>query len=116
MTRLFLLAVLAAPAVGCMGVQPAGPMSKLFGTKSAPADAKAGANDGPPADVKDAAPSVPGRPTPPAVLITPGEVAPENAAAAAAKLEDEIEHDLKNTPPAAKTPIISEYKGGVKIR
>jgi hypothetical protein len=60
-------------------------------------------------------PEAAGRPVPPAILITPGEVAAENPAAAAAKLGNEIEYDLKNTPPAPKTPIISRYKNGEKV-
>ena len=113
MTRLLLLALLAAPAVGCMNVQPVGPFARVTGSKPAPADAK----DAPPADDKDVKPAAPGgRPVPPAILITPGEVAPENPAAAATKLGNEIEYDLKNTPPAPKTPIISRYKGGEKVQ
>ena len=101
MTRLLLLAAFAA--VGCTGIQTTGPLAKLMGSKS----------DAPP-ETKDVA-AAPARPVPPAILITPGEVAPETLSASLTKLGNELEYDLKNTPPAPKTPIVSRYKNGEKV-
>jgi hypothetical protein len=113
MTRLLLLAAVTGAAVGCTSINAVGPLAKHAGS----ADKK----DAPPAEAKaEPAPVVPtatgGRPVPPAILITPGEVAPDNPAAAATKLGNEIEYDLKNTPPAPNTPIISRYKNGEKVQ
>ena len=114
MTRLLLLAVSAA-AVGCTSVQPTGPFANhMTGGKAA-----ASTKDAPPADEKADEPgptAAAARPVPPAILITPGEVVGDNPTAAATKLGNEIEYDLKNTPPAPKTPIISRYKGGEKVQ
>lgn len=109
MIRFLLLAALAG-SVGCTGIQGTGPFFK-----SAP---PAAAPDAPPAEAKAPAPALTagGRPVPPAILITPGEVAPDTAAAAITKLGNEIEYDLKNTPPAAPAPIISRYKNGEKVQ
>lgn len=117
MTRFLLLAGVTAAAVGCTSVHTVGPLAKHIGSSPAPADAK----DTPPPEAKAAEPaplplSAGGRPVPPAILITPGEVAPDNPAAAATKLGNEIEHDLKNTLPAPNTPIISRYKNGEKVQ
>ncbi|HYH69315.1 MAG TPA: hypothetical protein VD866_31770, partial [Urbifossiella sp.] len=74
MTRSLLPALFAAAALGCTGVQTAGPLAKMTGAKTDAAP-----------DAKDVA-AAPGRPVPPAILITPGEVAVENPAAALTKL------------------------------
>ncbi|QDU22813.1 hypothetical protein [Urbifossiella limnaea] len=96
MTRLLLLTVFAASAVGCTGLPTSGSVAK---------------SDAPPE--KDAVAA--GRPVPPAILITPGEVAADNPAAALTKLGNELDYDLKNTPPAPKTPIVTRYKNGEKV-
>lgn len=106
MTRLLLLAAVTG-AVGCTSINPFG-KTAADKADAAPTEAKAES-----APVPTAAG---GRPVPPAILITPGEVAPDNPAAAATKLGNEIEYDLKNTPPAANTPIISRYKNGEKVQ
>jgi len=104
MTRYLLLALFAVAAVGCTGIQTAGPLSKWMG----------GAKTHAVPEAKDVA-AAPGRPVPPAILITPGEVAVENPAAALTKLGNELDYDLKNTPPAPKTPIVSRYKNGERV-
>jgi hypothetical protein len=115
MTRFLILAALAA-SVGCTGIQSTGPLSKYIGPGSGPADAKAEPEPDPDSKATAVGPTTPaGRPVPPAILITPGEVAVDNPTAAATKLGNEIEYDLKNTPPAPKTPIISRYKNGEKV-
>lgn len=103
MMRLLLPALFAAAAVGCTGLQTPGSLAKLMGAKT----------DAPP-ESKDVA-VAPTRPVPPAILITPGEVAPENLSASLTKLGNELDYDLKNTPPAPKTPIVSRYKNGEKV-
>ena len=100
MTRLLLPALLAA--VGCTGLQTTGPLGKMMGAKA----------DAP--ESKDVA-AAPARPVRPAILITPGEVAPENVSASLTKLGNELDYDLKNTPPAPKTPIVTRYKNGEKV-
>lgn len=108
MTRLLLLAAVTGAALGCTSISPFG-KSAAEKTDAPPAEAKATE----PAPVPTA---TGGRPVPPAILITPGEVAADNPAAAATKLGNEIEYDLKNTPPAPNTPIISRYKNGEKVQ
>ncbi len=103
MTRLLLPVLFAAAAAGCTGLQTTGPLSKMMGAKTDAAP-----------ESKDVA-AAPERPVPPAILITPGEVAPENLSASLTKLGNEIEYDLKNTAPAPKTPIVSRYKNGEKV-
>ena len=105
MTRLILLAVLVGPAVGCTGLQSSGPLSKMMGAKSDAAP-----------EAKDAVAAGPARPVPPAILITPGEVAPDNLSASLTRLGNELDYDLKNTPPPPRTPIISRYKNGEKVQ
>jgi hypothetical protein len=105
--RHILLGLVFMVGTGCMNVQPIGPLAKMGG---APGGRPIpGVTDGPePATVQAS------RPVPPALLITPGEVTPENASIATRKLMDEYDYDRKNLPAPSKTAEVSVYKGGVK--
>ena len=107
MSKLFLGLVLVG-GVGCLNVQPIGPLAKHGSAR--PAANENRDKDVPPEPVVVPAP----RPVPPAMLIVPGEVTADNAAAAAQKLGNEFEYDWKTLPPPPKTAEISRIKGGVK--
>lgn len=94
--------------VGCMNVQPIGPFAKMM----KPVGAAPDSSELKPIESDPVTVAAP-RPVPPTILITPGEVTPENASTATRKLMDEYEYDRKTlTPP--RTAEISVYKGGVK--
>jgi hypothetical protein len=95
--------------LGCMHVQPVGPLAKTTGTpKGAPAAGPVDKNATPAEPVEVSGP----QPPRPAEMITPGEVTAETAPAAARKLASELEIDGKATP---NVPLRSVYKGGVKV-
>ncbi|MBX9578830.1 MAG: hypothetical protein K2X87_00855 [Gemmataceae bacterium] len=101
-----LLGLTLAAAVGCVQMQPVGPLAKSIGTPKGPAPAAAA--DDPADPVTVPAP----RPTAPALFVVPAEVSADNPAAAAQKLMAEFESDRKSTP--APRPEVSVIKGGVK--
>ena len=105
-----LFGLMLLSGVGCMNIQPIGPLAQKMGRP--PSGAPLGPGDEAPAPevVTVTAP----RPVPPALLITPGEVTPDNASSVTRKLMDEYEYDRKTIPPPSKTAEVSVYKGGVK--
>jgi hypothetical protein len=107
---LFAMAMLGG--VGCVHLQPIGPLAKVTGTPKGGPGAGPLARDVPPDPVTVPAP----RPAPPAMLITPGEVTANTAADAAQKLMNELEIDRKPLPGAPRTAEVSVYKGGVKVK
>jgi hypothetical protein len=93
MTRTLLgLALLSG--VGCVHVQPVGPLADAMGLPAnpPPPGAKAAAAAGPaPEPVIREAP----KPTPPALYVTPGEVSKESDAAAEKRLQQELDTDRR---------------------
>ena len=106
---LFVIAV-----IGCKGVEPVGPLAKMWGTdapKSPPKAAKEkDAKDMPPKPVT--VPAV--KPTPPLNYIYPDEVTPENLQESVQKLKTELDAEGKSIPSPPVTAEVSYIKGGVK--
>ena len=103
--KTLLFGMVLVGGVGCMNIQPVGPMAKMMG----PPKAKPAAVDpGEPQVV------VPPKPVPPASLIQPSDVTNDNPHAAAQRLMSEFEADRK-TMSANKTAEVSRIKGGVKV-
>ena len=88
--------------VGCMNIQPVGPMAKMM-----PPKPKA-------ADPSEPQMVMPPKPVPPASLIQPSDVTNDNPHVAAQRLMSEFEADRK-TMNATKTAEVSRIKGGVKV-
>jgi len=107
MTRILFGTALAAAigciGIGCTGIQPVGPMAKVFDTNEKSKDAT------PTQPVTIPAP----KPTPPLSIVTPDEV-DRDPYVAAQKLTTEFEADRKSMPSAPQTAEVSVYKGGVK--
>jgi hypothetical protein len=101
--RTLLFGLILFGGVGCLNMQPVGPLTK--GKKPMPAADKD--PDARPEPVTVAAK----RPVPPAVLITPGEVTTESVTSDMQKIKNELEYDQKNTPPPPKTAEISHIRG-----
>src|SRR5207249_3966269 len=107
--RKLLCGVVLLGGLGCMHVQPVGPLAKVTGTpKGGPAVGPTLKN----ATWAESAVASDPRPPRPAEMITPGEVTAETAPAAAQRLASELEIDGKATP---NVPLRSVYKGGVKV-
>ena len=98
--------VLIGGVSGCLNVQPVGPLAKITG---APKGKPLTKDDLEQATATATAP----RPVPPAMLTTPGDVTAESADEVVRKLMHELQTDGKST---ANVPLVSEYKGGVKVR
>jgi len=99
MTKLLLTSILLA-GLGCTNIQPIGPLAR--GKKASPITKEV-----PEPEAKlVAAP----KPTPPAILIEPSEVTADNAAAAAQKLANEFDYDMKSMPAPSKTAEVSRVK------
>jgi hypothetical protein len=98
---LFAFTLLAG--VGCMNMQPVGPMTKVLPPKPRPSD--------PTEPQVVPAP----KPVPPAALIQPSDVTDDNAEAVTRKLMNELEADRK-TMGNGKTAEISRIQGGVKVQ
>ena len=96
--------VLIGGASGCLNVQPVGPLAKITGAPKGKPLTKD--------DLEQATTTVP-RPVPPAMLTTPSDVTAESADEVVRKLMSELQTDGKST---ANVPLVSEYKGGVKVR
>ena len=96
--------VLVGGASGCLNVQPVGPLAKITGAPKGKPLTKD--------DLEQATAPAP-RPVPPAMLVTPGDVTAENADEIVRKSMVELQTDGKST---ANVPLVSEYKGGVKVR
>ena len=106
--KYFTLSAILLAGLGCTNVQPIGPLAKHSHKKpSTPEDPDI---PPPPSSMATAQKLVP-----PAMLIVPGEVDSDSAAAAAQKLTNEFEYDYKTLPPPSRTAEISRYKGGVKV-
>ncbi len=95
MKKLALLALLL-PGLGCVHLEPVGPMAKALGTKPAATSAGPGvkvtaAQDAPMGPIIQNAPP----PPLPALLVTPGEVSAANHQDAASRLMREMEADRK---------------------
>lgn len=99
-TLLFSLVLLAG--VGCMNIQPVGPMAKMMPGKARPSEASEPQLLTPP------------KPVPPASLIQPSDVTNENPHAAAQRLMSELDADRKSMT-VNKTAEVSRIKGGVKV-
>ena len=103
--KLFLAGMLVFGSVGCMNLQPVGPLAP----KRPPAKEKADERD-PDDPVTVPAP----KPVPPAILIEPEQVNSDNVESAAQKLANEFDYDRKTMPSVPKTAEISRIRGGVK--
>ena len=101
----FFVALLLLGSLGCMNLQPIGPLARGKGLPPK------GSLD---ADSPEPATTPAPKPVPPAMLIVPGEVSSDNASSAIQKLDNEFEYDWKTLPSPSKTVEISRYKGGVK--
>jgi hypothetical protein len=113
MKRLLLTTTLLAASIGCVNVQPVGPMVKVFGDK--PILALPSKSTKKPGEADAPLPPAP-PPTPPAELIFPENVKPENPQDAAKKLQHEFETDRKTMPTPSRTAEISIYKNGEKVQ
>ncbi|MBN9122438.1 MAG: hypothetical protein J0I06_25395 [Planctomycetes bacterium] len=109
--KTFLFALSALALVGCkeMGIRPVGPLAK----NGPPAQNGQPLASPPPAAVVAARPPAI-KPTPPTMLVTPGEVTPDNAQTLAQKLSTELSTDSKASANLPVTAEVSRYKGGVK--
>lgn len=98
--------------IGCVNVQPVGPMAKMLGDKPLLAVPKKSTKA---AEANAALPPAPA-PTPPAELVVPDEVSSDNPQAAAVKLQTEFETDRKTMPTPSRTAEVSIYKNGQKVQ
>jgi hypothetical protein len=107
MTRLLFGFILLA-AIGCTGIQPAGPFAK---NGMLPGGGSRSDKDAPPPDpVTIPAP----KPTPPLTTVSADDVTADNAYLKAQQVSAEIDADRKSMPAAPVTVETSVYKGGVK--
>ncbi len=111
MTRI-LLALMLGVAVGCTGLQPAGPLAKMTADSQTkkPVATKDWESDEPTGPITVPAPL----PTPPLNTVGPEDVTAENPQQALERTQQEIEADSRNLPPAPITAEVSRYKNGVK--
>ncbi|HUR53765.1 MAG TPA: hypothetical protein VMZ71_06520 [Gemmataceae bacterium] len=98
----FLFGLVLVGGVGCMNIQPVGPMAKMMPPKPKPADPT------------EPVLATPPKPVPPASLIQPSDVTNDNPHAAAQKLMSELDADRK-TMTQTKTAEVSRIKGRVKV-
>lgn len=107
---LFTVVVLTG-TVGCVNVQPMGPMTKVLGDKPLFAPPKKNTKV-PGEEMLAPAP----KPTPPAELVHPQDVTREDPLTATRKLQSEFESDRKTMPKPSTTAEISIYKNGEKVQ
>lgn len=97
-------ALLLGALIGCTGIQPVGPMSKMGGPpgrKGADKD-----KDAPPDPVAVPAP----KPTPPLNTTGPEDVNPDDPYQAVSKLQHELEADRKTIPMTPTTVQVSRVR------
>jgi hypothetical protein len=109
MTRLALGLLVLLPGLGCVHLQPVGPLAKEF-AGPAPASPAPGVTVTAPKDVapKPVVQPAPA-PAPPALLVTPGEVTEANHTDAARRLMEELEADrraMESMPRPAEISVI----------
>ena len=105
MNKIFFGLVLGA-SVGCMQFQPTGPLSEFVG-RHYPGGTHKEQSATPTGPVTVSA----ARPIPPAILITPGDVNPDDPAGGVQKFMNELEYDKKTTPEPSRTSEISVIPG-----
>lgn len=104
------IALLLAGSLGCVNVQPVGPMVKVFGEKPLFSTKKTTSVPG--GEVLPPAP----KPIPPAELVHPDDVTREDPQSVTRKLQTEFEADRKTMPTPPRTAEISIYKNGQKVQ
>lgn len=96
--------------MGCVTVQPVGPMAKMLGPEplfvpKKSANPSEGGN-----------PPTTSKPIPPAEFIRPEDVEREDPQSVARKLQSEFEADRKTMPTPPRTAEISIYQNGQKVQ
>jgi len=112
-TTPLLIAMLMAGSLGCVNVQPVGPMTKVFGDK--PLFVAPKKSTAVPGTVEEKMAPAP-KPVPPSELVRPEDVTREDPQAAARKLQSEFEVDRKSISTSPRTAEISIYTNGQKIQ
>ncbi len=112
MKKFLLTTTLFAAAVGCVNVQPVGPMVKVFGDKPLFPSKKTTKTGDAGETTLQPAPA----PTPPAETVFPDSVKADDPQDAAKKLQSEFEADRKTMPTPSKTAEVSVYKNGEKVQ
>ena len=107
MNKLVLGLLVLLPGLGCVHLQPVGPLAKDFAGSApiSPAPGVTAPKDAVPKPIVQSAPA----PAPPALLVTPGEVTEANRADAARRLMEELEADrrsMESTPRPAEISVI----------
>ena len=98
--KTLLVALGALSLIGCSSLKPVGPLAK-----QAPITQQGQPLPGAPAEPVARAPAV--RPAPPTLLVTPGDVNPDNPRDAANKLAAEVTADTRATASAPVTVDVS---------
>src|SRR5262245_25180470 len=109
LVKLMMFALFAG-SLGCVNVQPVGPMVKVFGDK--PLFSTKKSTNMPAGEVLAPAP----KPVPPSELVQPDDVTREDAQSITRKLQSEFETDRKTMPAPPRTAEISIYKNGQKVQ
>lgn len=109
MTRL-LLALSLGVAIGCTGIQPAGPFAGPGAGKTGPGKGKDKDRNEPPEPVTVPAP----KPTPPLNTTGPEDVDAADPYHTVSKLQRELEADRQTIPSTPTTVQISRINGAVK--
>lgn len=110
MKRFAILLPLLA-SLGCMSVQPVGPMAKMLNYQPTSAVAKDQAQSAPEPVITPAP-----RPVPPAMLVTSVEVTETNYRQAIEKLIQEMEQDRRTMDSMPKTAEVSYLPGKTSVR
>ena len=111
--RTLLCGLALAASVGCVNVQPVGPLAQAMGKNPNPPAKRAAQPKAEPADVTPVTVEAQ-RPAPPAMLVTPGEVSADSHRQAIEQLTRECEQDRSTMPPPPRTAEISRVRGGVQ--
>lgn len=93
--------------VGCVTLQPVGPLAHKLGSPTGPKPAPPGTPAGPVMPPLQPAPA----PVPPALLVTPGEVTEANHKQSVRRLIEEMEADRKAMESMPRTAEVSVIKG-----
>lgn len=97
-------------SLGCVTVQPVGPMAKMLGPEPLFVPKKS-ANPSDGGNLPTAS-----QPIPPAEFVRPEDVEREDPQSVARKLQSEFEADRKTMPTPPRTAEISIYKKGQKVQ
>jgi hypothetical protein len=110
MNKLVLGLLVLLPGLGCVHLQPVGPLAKdLAGLAPvSPAPGVTAPTEAAPKPIVQSAPA----PAPPALLVTPGEVTEANHTDAARRLMEELEADRRSMEATPRPAEISVVKGG----